>query len=265
MGNGVGNKVRFEVFKRDAFTCQYCGRKAPDVVLQADHIKPVSKGGDSDLINLITSCDTCNSGKGAIELDDNSVIERQRQQLEELNERRIQLEMMLEWREEMRGLDESQIDAFCNEFSRISGGYCINDSGRRDVKKWLKRFSLQQLLEALDGSVQSYLKNSPDGTVDPGSLTKVFSFVPRVAAVQAKGQDPVDRELYYIRGILRNRVHVNERMVMPLLRAAYVVGCDVESLANFAKTVRNWTAFRVGIEQYIEDARKFGGDDGDQI
>jgi hypothetical protein len=25
-------RTRFEVFKRDEFTCQYCGRKSPDVV-----------------------------------------------------------------------------------------------------------------------------------------------------------------------------------------------------------------------------------------
>ena len=41
----LSQKIRFEVFKRDSFTCQYCGRKAPDVVLQVDHIVPVAKGG----------------------------------------------------------------------------------------------------------------------------------------------------------------------------------------------------------------------------
>lgn len=29
----IGKKTRFEVFKRDSFTCQYCGQKAPDVIL----------------------------------------------------------------------------------------------------------------------------------------------------------------------------------------------------------------------------------------
>ena len=28
----VSKKLRFEVFKRDSFTCQYCGRKAPDII-----------------------------------------------------------------------------------------------------------------------------------------------------------------------------------------------------------------------------------------
>lgn len=39
----VGKKLRFEVFKRDKFTCQYCGAKAPDVVLHVDHIQAVAK------------------------------------------------------------------------------------------------------------------------------------------------------------------------------------------------------------------------------
>jgi len=39
----ISKKLRFEVYKRDKFTCQYCGRKAPDVILEIDHINPVAK------------------------------------------------------------------------------------------------------------------------------------------------------------------------------------------------------------------------------
>ena len=31
-------KLRFEVFKRDSFVCQYCGSHPPQVVLHVDHI-----------------------------------------------------------------------------------------------------------------------------------------------------------------------------------------------------------------------------------
>lgn len=55
--------VRFEVFARDNYTCQYCGRKAPDVVLHVDHIVPVSKGGTDEPANLLTACADCNEGK----------------------------------------------------------------------------------------------------------------------------------------------------------------------------------------------------------
>jgi hypothetical protein len=57
--------VRFEIFRRDNFTCQYCGRKAPEVRLQVDHIVAWSRGGSNDISNLVTSCVECNIGKGA--------------------------------------------------------------------------------------------------------------------------------------------------------------------------------------------------------
>lgn len=61
-------RARFEVFKRDDFTCQYCGRKSPEIVLEADHIVPVAGGGSDDVINLTTSCWECNRGKSCIPL-----------------------------------------------------------------------------------------------------------------------------------------------------------------------------------------------------
>ena len=65
----ISSKIRFEVFKRDSFTCQYCGRSAPNVVLEVDHITPVNGGGGNEMANLITACHDCNRGKGAIPLN----------------------------------------------------------------------------------------------------------------------------------------------------------------------------------------------------
>ena len=59
----TGKRLRFEIFKRDGFTCQYCGAQPPEAVLVIDHIKPVSEGGDNDPLNLITACESCNQGK----------------------------------------------------------------------------------------------------------------------------------------------------------------------------------------------------------
>lgn len=59
----VSVRVRFEVFKRDNFTCRYCGRRPPDVELALDHLIPVADGGTNDDENLVCSCDACNAGK----------------------------------------------------------------------------------------------------------------------------------------------------------------------------------------------------------
>lgn len=56
--------LRFEVLKRDRFTCVYCGNRPPDVVLHVDHIHPQAAGGLDDPSNLVTACSSCNLGKG---------------------------------------------------------------------------------------------------------------------------------------------------------------------------------------------------------
>lgn len=62
----LSKEQRFRVLHRDKFTCQYCGRSAPDVVLQVDHVHPVSKGGGNHISNLTTACQECNEGKSAM-------------------------------------------------------------------------------------------------------------------------------------------------------------------------------------------------------
>ena len=63
-GAGVTSKQRFEILLRDNFTCQYCGKKAPEAKLEVDHIIPRNQGGSDYSENLITACRDCNRGKG---------------------------------------------------------------------------------------------------------------------------------------------------------------------------------------------------------
>ena len=53
--------TRNNVFKRDDYACQYCGKKEH---LTIDHVTPRSKGGKSAWDNLVTACSRCNSLKG---------------------------------------------------------------------------------------------------------------------------------------------------------------------------------------------------------
>jgi len=71
-------KVRFEIFKRDNFQCQYCGRnpKQDKCKLQIDHIIPRIKGGTNEINNFITSCEECNLGKKDILLEERQIKKR---------------------------------------------------------------------------------------------------------------------------------------------------------------------------------------------
>lgn len=51
------------LFKRDGFTCAYCGFTFPENQLTLDHVTPSSRGGGSGWDNLVTACSPCNNRK----------------------------------------------------------------------------------------------------------------------------------------------------------------------------------------------------------
>jgi 5-methylcytosine-specific restriction endonuclease McrA len=51
-----------EIFRRDCFTCQYCGARAGRMTI--DHIIPRHRGGEHSWDNLVTACPSCNLKKG---------------------------------------------------------------------------------------------------------------------------------------------------------------------------------------------------------
>jgi 5-methylcytosine-specific restriction endonuclease McrA len=54
--------TRREVFRRDNYTCQYCGRK--EYNLTVDHVQPRHMGGKHIWTNVVTACAGCNHRKG---------------------------------------------------------------------------------------------------------------------------------------------------------------------------------------------------------
>ncbi|MBL8819517.1 MAG: HNH endonuclease [Planctomyces sp.] len=54
---------RRNVFKRDNFTCQYCGCRPGSEELTIDHVTPRSRGGVSSWTNCVLACIECNSRK----------------------------------------------------------------------------------------------------------------------------------------------------------------------------------------------------------
>ena len=157
----LSKAVRFEVFKRDKFTCQYCGASAPDVILEVDHINPVSKGGTDDLFNLITSCRDCNRGKRNKKLSDNSAVKLQKAQLDDMQERRNQIEMMCAWRENLKDECEIEIDYLDNAFNEETNRN-FTDHGRRQMKLWIHQFGFANVCEAMEISLVQYYNGTDE-------------------------------------------------------------------------------------------------------
>ena len=71
----VTKRTRFEVLRRDDYTCRYCGQCAPDVKITIDHVLPVALGGTDDPSNLAAACWDCNVGKASTKPDETTVTE----------------------------------------------------------------------------------------------------------------------------------------------------------------------------------------------
>jgi hypothetical protein len=256
---GLSKKMRFEVFKRDSFKCQYCGKSAPDVVLEVDHIVPKSKGGTDDILNLITSCFDCNRGKTDKTLDDETVLKKQMTQMEELNEKRIQIEMLAEWYKELRELDEKQVDLIEDVWKQITNTE-FNLSQRDEIKKLVKRYGFEMVLECVPIALDKYLRKEKNGTPIETSFQDAFEGIKRIIIGKRRFEkNPWLMELYYVRGILRNRLtgYMNEKQAIILLTNAYKKGATTEDLKQLALNVCNWSEFKWSIEGFISGKSLF--------
>lgn len=235
----LSKKIRFEVFKRDKFTCQYCGRSVPDVILQVDHIKPVAKGGKNDLVNLVTSCRDCNLGKGARELSDDSVVKKQQQRIEELAEKNEQLEMFLQWRNDIQSIEDKEVEAVNDLLSSLSD-WSANDKGKRTIKKWIKEFSIQLVMDAVEIAFDQYYTGSSE------SWNYAFDKIGGIC--RNKQTDGDDKRRYYCNYIkkgCRNKFNFHNPTWIESFIYHYVEDEeDFECIKDTLKSSRNWTIFR---------------------
>jgi 5-methylcytosine-specific restriction endonuclease McrA len=56
--------TRRNILARDENRCQYCGKRLSQAQLSLDHVTPKSRGGKSTWMNVVASCNPCNTRKG---------------------------------------------------------------------------------------------------------------------------------------------------------------------------------------------------------
>jgi len=255
----IPKKLRFEVFKRDKFTCQYCGGKAPDVLLHCDHMQPVAEGGKTEILNLITSCQPCNLGKGARLLSDDSVVGRQRAQMADLEERRQQLEMMMEWRNGLQDLDDDNAVALEQYLVRTFGyPNGINDYARGLLKTWLRKCQTSYLLEAIDAAAAQYIQVGSDGTSTLESRNRAFHMILKIATVRQGAPDkPYLKDLLYVRGIARNRFRLTPqdgKWLLQELEDAYRAGVSIGDMKQLARRAYDVLELSKELDRMVEES-----------
>jgi hypothetical protein len=243
----ISKKLRFEIFKKNNFTCQYCGKSSPDIILEVDHILPISKGGTNDLLNLITSCFDCNRGKSDIKLDNKNEIKKQSKELKLLMDKNEQLEMLLKYRDEIKNINDKEVDIFNQEYKEYYPDEKLSDCGKELFKKIIKKYGIAEVLECLSISYDQYS--------DKYDSSYVLNMVERIAKNRKLYKNnPEIAELYYCRGILKNRFsYINEWQAMVYIKKLYYdAKITTEEIKELCIVAKNWTDFKNRLINYIE-------------
>lgn len=246
--------VRFEVFKRDSFTCQYCGQKSPDVVLEVDHITPVADGGDNDILNLVTACKACNAGKSDKTLADTTAIDKRRVQLEDLEQRRQQLEMLHQWHSSLIDIESEAVAKAGDLWFRSTGreGCCFTDEASAEIRRLIKRHGFADVCNAITEAADACGRSTKDARE---ASTEWFWKIGRILNTwRLEEKTPGLSRLLYIRGILRNRIHIyasGEWQSLKLLKAAHALGVPLDWMEATAKAVQSWADWRWLMEDAI--------------
>lgn len=143
----ISKKLRFDVFKRDSFVCQYCGRTPPTVVLEVDHINPVANGGKNSINNLLTACFDCNRGKSDGLLS--CLPETLQQKAAVLAEKQAQVRayerlVKASAKHENAAIDEVQ-EAFAVHFP----GFCFTPQFRQSVRVFVRKMPTHEVVNAM--------------------------------------------------------------------------------------------------------------------
>ena len=261
----MSKTLRFEVFKRDSFSCQYCGATpSKKTMLEVDHIKPVAKGGDNDILNLITSCFDCNRGKSARELSDDSVVVKQKKQLDNLQEKREQFKMMYEWRKGLDGLTSEAAHMITEYIESKVEPFVLSKSAKKNLEKTINKYDFDDILNAINISESTYLRYEVDDTLEPDSVKNFFSKITGILVNSSRS--PLELKISRIKGIGRKQFDnwepqkgaiVLSKMLKKM--RSYPGSSDESILAVLENTIepmtqdaKSWRQWKWMMEEFLE-------------
>lgn len=151
-GVAVSKRTRFDVFKRDKFACQYCGRCPPAVVLEIDHVTPRASGGGDDEDNLLASCFDCNRGKSDRHLTDvpSSVTDKLAIAKERAEQTAAYNDFLLEQRRVADFAIEQLGICWFDKFKRKKSRFVFGEAREASVRRFLKYLPEAVILDAID-------------------------------------------------------------------------------------------------------------------
>ena len=179
------------ILERDEFTCTECGRQVPKVLLYIDKIlSPESEEAMSDMPEedkYTCLCEECyKQAHGHLQIKPAT----------RTAERRRQLEMLVEWRREKRGLESDTIAYLVDYINGKIEPYSLSKKGEKDVRVAVKKSNFTDALNAVDETFDRYVTYDNGDDLNRDSVGK---FVGKIGGfLYIRSLPPVEQEMYHV-------------------------------------------------------------------
>lgn len=111
----------------------------------------------------------------------------------------------------------------------------VSEHGKTTLRGWLRRFSVHEIIDAVDASFEVYLRfseNDPDLESWETAFRKVPIFI---SIARAEPYQPHIRQLLYIQGIIRNSEGAPRINCLWFLEHLVEAGADIDEIESRAK------------------------------
>ncbi|MEJ2545405.1 MAG: hypothetical protein P8Y99_15155 [Calditrichaceae bacterium] len=250
-------RIKFEIFEKDSFRCQFCGAGAPIAALRLRRIQEAEK--QDEWLNtafLSTSCTTCEkkrAGVNAKDLADGFIS------IDELEERLQQLKMLINWRKGMLRIRKQQLENLVTYWEKKVPGFQISNEQKKHLLSYMTKYAGEEIRDAMNMAADKFINYNADGSFDTDSINQAFSKIQEICLQKTKiaANNETDG-LHNIHQQLKNNINgfFDPHRAAQWLTYARSWEVKIEELAEMAQKVNNWTEFAVNIDKMVE-AQKY--------
>lgn len=238
----ISKRVRFEVFKRDGFACVYCGAHPPQVLLQLDHLRPIAQGGTCEIDNLVTACEACNNGKGAVELT--QIPESLRAKASRVAEAEEQLRLYQQTLQDKADRLEDEAWAVANA---LFPPKCkeIRRDWLKSLKNFLEQLGFHSVQDAAEIAYSRFAFNDK----------RKWAYFCGVCWKRIKAPPINDSSLSAITDTLASRLEELDRVeCVAFLRATAAAGINPAWVRHLAGYVSSWAQFKERVSREVRES-----------
>jgi hypothetical protein len=105
-----------------------------------------------------------------------------------LQQRREQMEMMMNWMEELRQFNQTIVDRLCSYWEELAPGVGFSADDEREFKKLLRRYSIDEICSAMNLAADRHIEFMDNGNASFPSWLRAFDSIPAACRVIKAGK-----------------------------------------------------------------------------